>query len=119
MEHKINVFSEIGRLKTVLMHRPGQELENLTPDLLKRLLFDDTPYLKVADKEHDTFANLLRHHGVEVLYIEELAAETLKENPDLVETFVNQFIHEGNVKAKFQGKYKKFLLSKNYLEMIK
>ena len=49
---KINVYSEIGKLQTVLLHRPGKELENLTPDLLERLLFDDIPYLKVAQEEH-------------------------------------------------------------------
>jgi arginine deiminase len=66
---KINVFSEIGKLKSVLLHRPGKELENLTPDLLERLLFDDIPYLKVAQEEHDAFADVLRNNDVEVLWI--------------------------------------------------
>lgn len=118
-KHKINVFSEIGRLRSVLVHRPGQELENLTPDLLNRLLFDDTPYLKVADKEHDAFTNLLRSHGVEVLYIEELVAETLSDNPKLIEPFVDQFIREGNVNPKYREKFKKFLMKKNHLDMVK
>ena len=43
-DRALNVTSEIGRLKTVLLHRPGEEIENLTPDLLDRLLFDDIPY---------------------------------------------------------------------------
>jgi len=47
----INVTSEIGRLKKVLLHRPGEELENLMPDYLDRLLFDDIPYLKIAQEE--------------------------------------------------------------------
>lgn len=42
----IQVNSEIGRLKTVLLKRPGKELENLVPDHLSGLLFDDIPYLK-------------------------------------------------------------------------
>ena len=44
----LQINSEIGVLKTVLLHRPGEELENLTPDYLKDLLFDDIPHLKVA-----------------------------------------------------------------------
>ena len=53
----INVTSEIKPLKKVLLHRPGKEIENLTPEYLERLLFDDIPFLEVAQKEHDTFAD--------------------------------------------------------------
>ena len=42
----INVKSEIGRLQTVLLHRPGSELEQLAPNSMARLLFDDIPYLR-------------------------------------------------------------------------
>ncbi len=77
MEPPIQVNSEIGRLKTVLLHRPGAELEALTPDYMARMLFDDVPYLKVAQQEHDAFANVLRENGVEVLYLDKLAAEAL------------------------------------------
>ena len=55
----INVKSEIKPLKKVLLHRPGNELLNLTPDTLERLLFDDIPYLTVAQEEHDQFARIL------------------------------------------------------------
>ena len=47
-------------LKRVLLHRPGQEVENLTPEYLERLLFDDIPWLEQAQKEHDAFADILR-----------------------------------------------------------
>lgn len=50
--HPIQVFSEIGKLKKVMLHRPGKELENLLPDYLERLLFDDIPFLEDAQKEH-------------------------------------------------------------------
>ena len=73
----INVKSEIMPLKKVLLHRPGNELLNLTPDSLGRLLFDDIPYLKVAREEHDEFAKILRMNGVEVVYLEDLMAEVL------------------------------------------
>ena len=56
----INVTSEIKPLKKVLLHRPGKEIENLTPEYLERLLFDDIPFLEVAQKEHDSFADTLR-----------------------------------------------------------
>ena len=64
----IHNFSEIGKLNKVLLHRPGEELESLTPATLERLLFDDIPYLKVAQEEHDRFAEVLRENGVEVIY---------------------------------------------------
>ena len=62
----IYVKSEIAPLKRVMLHRPGQELEHLTPGTLDRLLFDDIPYLEVAQQEHDRFAQVLRENGSEV-----------------------------------------------------
>ena len=56
----INVNSEIGKLKTVLLKSPGAEVENITPNTMERLLFDDIPFLKIAQKEHDYFAETLR-----------------------------------------------------------
>jgi arginine deiminase len=96
----VQVFSEIGKLKTVLLHRPGKELENLTPDLLERLLFDDIPYLKVAQEEHDAFAKTLRDEGVEVLYIKDMVVEALENHPEVKANFINQFIEESNIKSK-------------------
>ncbi|MDN6543191.1 MAG: arginine deiminase, partial [Lentilactobacillus parabuchneri] len=52
MTSPIHVTSEIGKLKTVLLKRPGREIENFTPDMMPRLLFDDIPYLPIAQKEH-------------------------------------------------------------------
>jgi len=97
---KPQVYSEIGKLKTVLLHRPGKELENLTPNILERLLFDDIPYLKVAQDEHDAFADTLRNEGVEVLYITDMVSEALDANPDIIPGFINQFLTEANIKSK-------------------
>ena len=97
----IQVYSEIGKLKTVLLHRPGKELENLTPDLLERLLFDDIPYLKVAQEEHDAFAEALRNEGVEVLYIKDMVVEALQHHPEVISNFINQFIEESHIKSKY------------------
>ena len=94
MEDKkvLNVYSEIGKLKTVLLHRPGKEIENLTPDLMDRLLFDDIPYLEVARQEHDAFAKILSDNGVEVLFLEDLAAEAI-EDASVKERFVEEYIN--------------------------
>ena len=96
----ICVKSEIGPLKKVLLHRPGKELEQLVPQELERLLFDDIPYLALAQQEHDTFAAILRDQGVEVVYLEDLMAETLRRDPTLRERFVFQFIQEGGPVAR-------------------
>lgn len=98
MEDKkvLNVYSEIGKLKTVLLHRPGKEIENLTPDLMDRLLFDDIPYLEVARQEHDAFSKILSDNGVEVLYLEDLAAEAI-EDASVKERFVDEFIKEAGI----------------------
>ncbi len=93
----INVTSEIKPLKEVLVHRPGKELLNLTPDTLQRLLFDDIPFLKVAQAEHDEFVQILRDNGIKVFYLEDLMAETLDANPKVKEKFLKQFIKEAGV----------------------
>lgn len=98
-DRALNVTSEIGRLKTVLLHRPGEEIENLTPALLDRLLFDDIPYLKVAREEHDAFAKTLRDNGVEVLYLEVLAAEAIETSDEVKQQFISEFIDEAGVES--------------------
>lgn len=111
MNRPINVFSEIGKLKTVLVHRPGKELENLMPDYLERLLFDDIPYLEQAQKEHDQFAELLKSKDIEVLYLEDLAAEALI-NEEVKNQFIDQYLEEANIKSKSaKAKAKEVLLS--------
>ena len=91
MDEPIHITSEIGKLKTVLLHRPGEELENLTPDYLTDLLFDDIPYLKVAQAEHDAFAEVLRSRGIEVLYLDQLVAEAISTD-QLREQFVDEML---------------------------
>src|SRR3954447_22957360 len=69
--------SEGGRLRTVMLHRPGPELARLTPRNNDQLLFDGIPWLGRAQEEHDAFAQALRDHDVEVLYLAELLTATL------------------------------------------
>lgn len=110
----INVRSEIGPLKKVLLHRPGNELLNLTPDTLTRLLFDDIPFLPDAQKEHDEFANILKTNGVEVVYLEDLMAEVLQINGNIEDKFLRQFILEAGIKT---PKYKNLVFE--YLKSFK
>jgi len=70
--------SEVGRLQTVMLHRPGPELQRLTPRNNDRLLFDGIPWVSRAQEEHDAFAEALRSRDVEVLYLTELLTETLE-----------------------------------------
>ena len=90
----INVNSEIGTLKSVLLKRPGAEVENITPDTMERLLFDDIPFLKIAQEEHDFFADTLRDNGVETLYVDELAVEALDSDDVIRHRFVQQYLDE-------------------------
>lgn len=69
--------TEVGRLRTVMLHRPGDELARLTPRNNDSLLFDGIPWVGRAQDEHDAFAQVLRDHDVEVLYLRELLTETL------------------------------------------
>ncbi|HZB48367.1 MAG TPA: arginine deiminase [Mycobacteriales bacterium] len=73
------VDSEVGRLRTVLLHRPGAELKRLTPRNNDQLLFDGIPWVDRAQEEHDGFAQALRDHGVEVLYLADLLERALHE----------------------------------------
>ena len=107
----IHVTSEIGKLKKVLLHRPGKELLNLTPDTLERLLFDDIPYLPDAQKEHDYFAKVLQDNGVEVVYLEDLLTDVLNIGPQIKEKFIKQFVYEAGIKTpKFKNSVISFLM---------
>ena len=93
----IRVKSETQALKTVLLHRPGSELEQLVPTSLERLLFDDIPYLRGAQAEHDAFAELLRQNGVQVVYLADLTAQTLEQSEDLRKQFVQDFLQRSGI----------------------
>lgn len=108
----INVKSEIRPLKKVLLQRPGSELEQLVPNSLQQLLFDDIPYLQGAQSEHDCFARTLREQGVEVVYLTDLAAETLGRSKALQEKFVADFIlRSGYVASSYREALTEVLLA--------
>ena len=95
----INVKSEIAPLKKVLLHRPGNELLNLTPDTLGRLLFDDIPYLPDAVKEHEEFVSILRSNGIEVVFLEDLMTDVLNISGEIEDKFIRQFIYEAGIRT--------------------
>jgi arginine deiminase len=99
LNHNISVYSEIGKLKSVLLHCPGEEVENIVPGYLRRLLFDEIVYLEQARREHKQFADILKSEGVEVLYLTDLMTEVL-EDPKVRDEFLLEFMEEGKVTTK-------------------
>lgn len=108
-----NVYSEIGPLKTVLLNEPGYELENLTPNLLNDLLFDDIPWLPLAIKEHQAFAKAFTDNGVKVLYLSNLVSECLDLNKDIRQEFIEEFIKDACISSETLAYY-----TQRYLESI-
>lgn len=98
MGYGINNFSEIGKLKKVLIHRLGNEVEALTPDNFERLLFDDIPYLKVALQEQDEFAKILTDNGAEVIYFVEETAKALRDK-SVRDEFTTKFLDESEINS--------------------
>jgi arginine deiminase len=118
LKHPIHVTSEIGTLRTVLLKRPGKEVENLTPEYLQQLLFDDIPYLPIIQREHDYFAETLKNRGIEVLYLEKLVVETLS-NPEIKKQFIDDILRES--KANVNGAssvLREYLLSFSTADMV-
>ena len=96
----LHVTSEIGPLRKVCLHRPGDELAHLLPSRLPDMLFDDIPYLPEAQREHDAFADLLRAEGVEVVYLEDLVAEVFDQVPGTREEFLDQYLAEAGLRGR-------------------
>lgn len=92
---KIGAYSEVGTLRTVLVHRPGLALERLTPRNREEFLFDELVWVERAQREHDDFTAVMRGRGVEVLYLDDLLAETLAASPaaraDIVARLVSAY----------------------------
>ncbi len=91
MKESMKVWSEVGQLKKVLLHRPGLELKNLTPRYLEDLLFDEIPWLAKAQVEHDGFTRALEKNGVEVLYVDHLLADIAGE-PDIKSELIKKHL---------------------------
>lgn len=76
---RLNVTSEYGLLKTVIMHRPSAEIDRLLPDNYRTYLFEDIPFLQKIQSEHDHFVTLIGSKGAEILYFENLLEEMLRD----------------------------------------
>lgn len=79
---QLGVYSEVGKLRKVLVHRPGLCLERLTPQNRTEFLYDDVVWVEKASAQHDAFTDVLRDHGVEVLYVQDMLAEAIAASPD-------------------------------------
>ena len=73
----LGAYSEVGRLRRVMVHRPGLEHTRLTPTNAEELLFDDVIWVARAKAEHDMFVEVMRDRGIEVFLAEELLAGAL------------------------------------------
>lgn len=117
---KFRVASEVGNLKQVIVHRPGREMDRLTPGNKDELLFDDVVWTEQAQKEHDSFVASLRAEGAEVLYVEELLAEAL-ENPEAREYVSSETFEErwyGVTGTKIMREYADSLSAPDLAELV-
>jgi len=107
----MGVTSEVGRLRTVLLHRPGPELSRLTPRTSADLLFDGIPWVGRAQEEHDAFAAALRSRGVEVLLLAEMLAETLEASEEARRSTVHAAVSPATVGPDLAGVLSRALLA--------
>src|SRR5262249_61511797 len=92
----LGVHSEVGRLRRVMVHRPGLEHSRLTPSNAEDLLFDDVIWVARAKAEHDMFVEAMRDRGVEVFLAEQLLAEALA-RPEAKEWVCGHILNERQV----------------------
>ncbi|MEL7058715.1 MAG: arginine deiminase family protein [Acidobacteriota bacterium] len=92
----LGVFSEIGPLRRVLVHRPGHEIDWMVPSLMDRLLFDDILHGEDARREHDVFTGVLAAAGAEVLEIQDLLADVLT-SPEVLEEALGWLIENASL----------------------
>ncbi len=92
----LGAYSEVGRLRRVMVHRPGLEHTRLTPSNAEDLLFDDVIWVARAKAEHDMFVEVMRDRGVEVFLAEQLLAEALAQ-PEAREWVCGHILNERQV----------------------
>ena len=96
---RLNVTSEIGRLKSVLVHLPGREIDVMIPPMMAQLLFDDILYGQVAREEHRRFQQLIRFVADDVLDLQDLLEEVL-EDEDTKDHIVRDLAKRNRLKRK-------------------
>ena len=108
----IKLQSEIGKLNRVMLHSPGIEVEQLVPDYLEHMLFEDTPYIPIAQQEHKAFADILTGVGAEVVYLKDLFLEAIKAD-NARQEFIEDYIKVANINSlSLQDVIREYLSSK-------
>lgn len=97
MAQQFGVYSEVGRLRKVMVHRPDLALRRLTPANHDALLFDDVLWVEHAQKEHDAFVEVMTDWGVDVYYVEKLLAETLEASAEAKRAIIARTVTEMTV----------------------
>jgi arginine deiminase len=108
--NKFGVYSEVGKLRKVIVHRPELSLQRLTPSNHDELLFDDVLWVERAQLEHDQFTDVMRERDVEVLYVQDLLAETLKASDEARRLIIEQVATEYTVGWALVDEVRRFLL---------
>lgn len=116
---KLSINSEIGKLKKILLHRPGFELDRITPEDLKEVLFDDIPWMSRMRKEHDGFAKVLKETGTEVLYVTDCLLEVINNNEQAKKELVELALEEVQYDNITINGLREFLLSLDSKELIR
>ncbi len=118
-QHNLTINSEIGELEAVMLHRPGAELERLTPNYLGELLFEDIPWVKKMREEHDAFAETLRREGVTVYYQQDLLREILQ-NMDIRRSLVDEVLADCRIGDEvLRGEIRAFLLEQEPARLVR
>lgn len=113
----INVSSEVGTLRRVLLHRPGAEIERLTPRYLEEMLFEDIPWLRKLQEEHDRFAETLRSRGCTVYYYESLLEEILGASP-IRSNLIEEILSSARIGSEdLRGEIRAFLADRTPAEL--
>jgi arginine deiminase len=104
------VYSEVGKLRKVIVHRPELSLQRLTPSNHDELLFDDVLWVERAQWEHDQFTHVMRERGVEVFYVQDLLFETLQTSDAARKLIIEQVATEYSVGWALVDEIRRFLL---------
>lgn len=94
----VNQFSEIGKLNAVMLHRPGVEINQVTPEFFNEMLIDDTLYLPAAQRDHDRFAEILMENGAAVYYLKDLFCEAIADE-SVKKRYIDDFILLSDIKG--------------------
>lgn len=96
---QLNIKNEYDPLEAVMVHRPGPEIDRLTHDNMVEYLFEDIPYLRRMQEEHDAFCETMRNQGIEVVYLKELLTDLLSNQPEIKRKLIETVCTAENVPA--------------------